>query len=67
MKLGFGDFVERLEWKKVDLKENVHGRDFERKCDLGENSRFDLGICFGLDLNISIRYLRKFLGLLRIK
>ena len=24
-KLGFGDFVERLEWKKVDLKENVHG------------------------------------------
>ena len=24
-KLGFRDFVERLEWKKVDLKENVHG------------------------------------------
>ena len=24
-KLGFGDFVGRLEWKKVDLKENFHG------------------------------------------
>ena len=53
--------------EEVDLKENVHGRDFERKCDLGENSRFDLGIDFGLDLSISIQYLRKFVGLLRIK
>ena len=54
MKLGFGDFVEILEWKKVDLKENVHGRNFEQKCDLGESSRFDLGICFGLDLGMGI-------------
>ena len=45
-----GDFIERLEQKRVDLKENVHGKNFEQKCDLFEISGFDLGICFELDV-----------------
>ena len=53
-----GDFIQRLKQKKVDLKENVHGRNFEQKCELVEISGFDLGICFELDLGMGIRYLR---------
>ena len=30
--------------KKVDLKENIHGKNFEQKCDLGEIGGFDLGM-----------------------
>ena len=38
-----GVFNKRLEQKKVDLKENIHGKNFEQKCDLGEIGGFDLG------------------------